>query len=300
MINNIRELAPEYREKRYQHIIRPYESENKESLESIRKYFETGDIEQYIAEEVLICPYVAIFYPPIHDLEHFKVRVKAVWDWLLSNLGRPADARDRKHEPLNYQFSIVFEGLFGQHGQLFPDDFFVEVFFWLYGEKYDPTREFQFGLRSEKWLPKMDFGIDLFFNQLNYGIKDHLFGLEKDIDYSTQRYVPLMDYFLSLLPYINIECYAKKRVKRFHKVDGKASGLRAEQCGLRTLIAYMHDIPGDKFLDEGYDHVPVNDQASLQKLKDGINSISMPNEYFELIEYLEAHRGKDFQERIQW
>lgn len=299
-MNKITELTLEYREKKFERLIRPYESKGEQGIASIRRYFDSGDIERYIGEEILISPYVAIFGAPQHDLGHFKARIKGVWDWLLVNQGHLADSRDRKSETLNYQFVTVFEALLGEHGDLFPDDFFVEVFFWLYGERYDPVREFQFDLGPEKWVPKMEFDNGLFFNQLKFGVMDHLFGLKKDIDYSTQRYVPLMDYFLSLLPFIDIECYSKKRVKRFHKVDRKVSGLRARQCGLRRLIAYMHDIPGDKFLDEGYDHVPVNDQATLQKLKDGINSISMPNEYFELIEYLEAHRGKDFQKRVQW
>ena len=85
---------------------------NPEQEKSVRNYFETGDIDKYLADDLYIEPVIATFFPPQNDIEHFDYRIKRYWEWVLINMGRESDCRKEKYLSLDEQFERTMINLY--------------------------------------------------------------------------------------------------------------------------------------------------------------------------------------------
>ncbi len=257
---------------------------------SVRQYFEIGDIHQYIKNELYIDPYVATFYAPHHDLDHFSERVMACWDWMLSNLKHKENKLITENLTLEERFSVIFMQLFGRPGYLLPDEFHTQVFFMIYGTEYEPDRLSPIKIASHDFQPAIVTRPDDLCTTLIMGLRDYLFKTDENEfrrQYKTyDRYKPLTGYFLSIFPKINSECFELTLYDRFHSINGRRSGFGHNQARIRSFIAQLWGIPTKLQVEDGLDAPPINDIEFHAYLKKSIEGLTMPDEYYRLLDFL--------------
>ena len=263
----------------------------KKEEDSVRSYFETGDIHKYVKDEIYVDPQVATFFAPQHELEHLVNRVTVCWQWLLNNQGHLADKRIRTNSSLDEQFSYTASELFGKLGFFFPDDFFLEVFSYLYGEEYNSENDFPITFESINWTPSNVLHRDHICSSILLGLNEYIFSLPAtNSPYrSYKRYKSLFRYFLSIFPKIRRQCFETRLYDQFHEIDGERSGFMVNQIRIRMFMAQMDGIVTKGQKKKAFDKPPINDRVFYEALKLELNSLDMPDEYYLLMDFLREH-----------
>ncbi|MEM7050393.1 MAG: hypothetical protein AAF604_12075 [Acidobacteriota bacterium] len=263
---------------------------------AVTAYFETGDLDAYLAGGRGIGPYLLLFLAPQGTLEAVTLRFKSYWDWVLEDPEARRDRNDRAFDSLEEQLISPFGGLLDYRwGNFFSAELAASVFHWLYGETFQPDRRFPLPLGPQGWQPRLPVQIERLCTDLMLGLDEHLFGRSNDCYHDHARYALLICFFVSLLPSLDIECYSRDLVSRFHKIDGKKTGRRAHQFRTRKFLAHLNSVLSSGELDDGLETVPVNDPAALAELRRQLSAASLPREYFALEQSI-LEWGPDYQE----
>lgn len=253
---------------------------------SVKTYFESGDVDAYLADELFIDPAIATFMAPQHQLDHFKNRVERCWNWLMENEQHPANKRARRRLTYDEQFSAALFALFIKSGNFFPDDFFSEVFSFMYGDYYDATRVFPVSLKFDGKPLVNTIRADELCTQLMTGIRKYLFETDEHDYFSYSRYKTLLPFFLSILPKMSVECFDTKKYGRFHKVNGKRSGLGSSQARVRRFFASLLGVSYDQ---DSNTQIQINDFEFHEHLKSELATVNMPESYSVLLEFIEEY-----------
>jgi hypothetical protein len=262
---------------------------NPEQEKSVRNYFETGDIDKYLTDDLYIEPVIATFFAPQNDIEHFDYRIKRYWEWVLINMGRESDCRKEKNLSLDEQFERTMSNLYSIAGTLFTPEFFGEVFELTYGVSYDQDRLFPITFGKESWQPKIvQKNITSRCTELMVRIDSHIFRAPEKQRFLEPGFRYTINYFISMLPLIDIECYQTELYARKHKINGKKSNYLTYQSRVRGFLAHLEGFDDDVTASDD-SGLRVNDVESWQKLKDGLSRQKMPDQYYALLDFVKKH-----------
>lgn len=249
-------------------------------IEAYKNYFFTGDIDTFVKASERVRFADIIFYSPVQSFQSFLCVIEKAIEWLLKNPEKMTYSNVESITIQEYLASIFRYILSPPNGTHLPDKITLATFFYLYGKKYTPTRAVSLTQGEEPFICTFEVDIESTCSYLRRGIRNYIWGGEDRGD--NTRYKYLIDYFLSIYPYYD--------PINFSITDPSKSALS------RWFIANLHNIVTiDYDLDENYDPLEalvINDQKSLTYLKEGMEKIKMPAEYYELEKFVLIH-GED-------
>jgi hypothetical protein len=254
---------------------------------AILEYFENGDFQKYISDEIYIDPYVAMYFAPQENLTHLEQRLEATWNWAIENSKHSENNFDLTNNSIEDRFNKVLGGLFFKYGEMYSSGFFADVFLYFYGKEYSPMCKSPVAIGPDKVQPTLTINPTSFGTQLAYGIRDYLFQRKPELLFDTQRYKYLIDYFISLLPFIDEVCYAPELENR--KKRGNNS---AYQNRIRGLLLPLYGYPTKYERKDGFLEPQVNDEKARDYLKSKIEGLTMPDSFLKLINLIKQKEGK--------
>jgi len=246
---------------------------------------------------------VAVFFGGKQSLDAFVYRLTTFTEWVMEDrefrgMNRLDYNRDLKKETFEKRFSYILLTLIGGKGDFLPDDVWQQVFLWLYGDTYDPSRQFPITFGEEQWCPELfsagSLGIrDNFLFRVLSGSAKYLFRDDGDEYDYFKRGKPLVNYLPSVLPHLNKACYVLKRYKRRNFDEhGNPVSYSSWQAIMRGFIAKMNGVRPSWELEELEDeNEPVfkRDPEMFEWLKIEMNKLDLPEEYYQLEEFVLKH-----------
>ena len=250
-------------------------------------YFETGDYQKYISNETYIDPYVAMYFAPQDDLAHLKQRLEVTWHWVIESTNHKENNFKLDKNSIEDRHNKVLGGLFFKYGQMYSSRFFADVFLYFYGDNYTEDRKSPIAIGPDKIRANLNVDPTSLGTQLASGIADYLFQREPELLFDTQRYKYLIDYFISILPFIDEACFAL--VMDGRKKQGSNS---AKQHRMRGLLVPLYGYTTKYESEDGFLEPQVNDKESRDYLKSKIESMSMSDSFVNLVSLIEEKQGK--------
>lgn len=236
------------------------------------------------------------------SLDALKHRLRVFTEWVMQDPEfRGTPAIDFKNEiSLAERFSRIFYSLFHDFSAFFTNEIWQEVFLWIYGEKFDPNRQFPMTFGAEQWRPELwpqdntAFYLDNhYFNILSNVDRYFFISSEDEYDYYA-RYQPLVRYLLPLLPKLNKACYRIERFKNFEKdQNGNVVNYNGWQAMIRRFIAHMHGIYDSYELEDNGLPIPPRDPELLAYFKQEFAKLDMPTEYYSLEKFV-LEKGSEY------
>lgn len=256
-------------------------------LEPWRQYFLTGDLISYIKNDEKPSLSTIFNFTPLMCFEEFKAQILYYWNWMLEKPNERGDFS--QHPNLNDRLMDHLDNIFsfGQYTYV-SESIRKPLFFWIYGEKYDPTREVELILNDGTWKLQVKFNPNLVNQKLIGGIREYIWG-----DINTRNinmYKDMIDYFLSIFTHVDKDCFSTKLPNKEYVSE---SGNKIREAFLiwpRWLLANLNGFTTEYEEEEGIKELKVNDQEALDYLRAGLDKLDMPKEYYELNEFVLRHK----------
>jgi hypothetical protein len=267
-------------------IDRFFSAESTDEIDAFKNYYNTGCVETYIQSGMPLRGYAILYRSPLLNLDDLLPQLKCYWDWVAEDPDNHCHEYE-KSRSIDDRFTSIFQELV-RGGERFPVSLLEELFFWVYGKTYDPERQFPMTFGPNQWRPKLDFDIDFMCSTLQRGIRKYLMGYNlraRDKEIAT-FYKSVIDYFLSIFPYMSRDIFSLELYPRNYSEDGVLINKSAYQIGTRWLIAGLHNILTLYEDDEGITELVIHDQEAMDYLKAGLAKLKMPDEYYRLVEFV--------------
>jgi hypothetical protein len=249
-------------------------------IEVYKNYFFTGDIDTFVKASERVRFADIIFYSPVQSFQSFLCVIEKAIEWLLKNPEKMTYSNTGPMTIQKYLASIFRCILSPPNGNHLPDHIILDMFFYTYGDIYQPTRKVKLTQGGNPFIYEFEIDVEDTCSNLRRGIRHYIWGGRDRGD--NTRYKYLMDYFFSIYLYYD--------PINFSITDPSKSAIS------RWFIASLHNIATiDYDLDENHDPLEalvINDQKSLTYLKEGMEKIKMPAEYYELEKFVLIH-GED-------
>lgn len=249
-------------------------------IEAFEEYFFKGDIKLLIEKSERVSFSKIIFFSPVQSFSAMRMVLSEAVRWLLGN-------KDDIQQPLDDYLSAVLNTIISPAlGYYLSDNVALEMFFWLFGEQFEPKRSCQ--LIEDEEPVSFEFTVDaeLLCLQLLSGMRDLIW--EQCDRRDGSRFKALIPYFISFYPHLDPEYFSKTIPhESSFKIGSPVS--RGTYIIQRHFIASLHGIVTEHDLDDDYEELEelvINDAEALEKLKSGLEAISMPNEYYELEKFV--------------
>lgn len=264
----------------------------KNDIQAVKRYFETGDLHAYLESGCKIRPQFVLFLFPNPSFDQVTIRLKTYWDWVLDDKVVRLDDQHRNCDSLDAYFTRVFSYLFDyQYGNHYSDELIAAVFRWAHGETYDPEYQFPMTFGPQNWRPDTSLDINATCTKLVTGLDSALFGDDQSQYYNDTRYTYLIDYCLSMIPLLDVDCYLTKYFARSHKENGKRTGKRAYQFRMRRFMCHMNGISPREENDDGIrlSKLEVSRPDLVDRIKQGLEGLDLPDEYHKLNKFILKH-----------
>lgn len=271
-------------------LVRQFSGEPTSELGVIREYFYYGNIQKYLADSKLIVDMMVFEATPFTKLEDYLDNIKIYWEWVL-------EYPQERGNKANLERSVS-ERLLGKMQYYALESAYLtyelkrDLFFWFFGKAYCSERLFPMPLGPDQWQPEITLDVDWVCSILMSCIRKYLMGYEghHEENLNGQDYI---DYFLSIYPHMSAKCFALNCcTDRFYEENGKQINLTGYQFSNRWFIAGLHNILTVCEEEEEIDRLVIHDQKALNYLKECLDNIDMPNEYYELEKFVIKH-GED-------
>lgn len=257
---------------------------NKKQHKSLVDYFETGDLDKYLADEQFLLPYICIYYSPNHDFEDFKARFQKSMDWFVDNPNSPALFFGYEgHEP---GFRNVISRIHGKEARVLEPELWAEVYQWYFPEPDPEPSKFSFPLSFGKsqWRPEVPYTRDSECMGILGNIGDYCFYPASYISIDRLGYTYLLSRLPSMLPKMPKQTFEFKHYGRNHKIMGKPTFWGGYQNTIRRFLGHKNGIVSKPNITDGYNEVIVVQPEFHKKFMETIDSINMPDEYYQLEE----------------
>ncbi len=272
--------------------------EPKYTWKHIEKYYFDGDVDSFIKGSLAVLkkqkissdrmqPYIyeAIKYSPAQSREQLMSVIEKMLSWYDNN---KQQLEPRYYDTAMYNFIEILYDFADTPEVGFNVDLADDMFFWLYGNTYDPERVFPIPLGSDKWQPKL-IGYDRIifllmrrFNRYLFYKKLKPYNLELASKVVEERY---MTYLLSLLKHVDEDFFVEKVVDRRY-VNERGISIGSQQFVVRSffirLLGYKEI--GDK---EFY----CRDEELYETLKREVFAVKMPEKFDKFVEFV--HEKKE-------
>ncbi len=256
--------------------------------QAIRDYFFTGNIEQYIANVEKPSLYSVISDVPLIDVNLVVDNITRYWFWVMDS----PDTRDhfRQLPDIDERFIFHFHAIFSLKDDNLHPDICIGLFFWLYGETYQKDRVITLNHSDKTATIPVIVNVNELSQNLLSGIIDYLWG--KDEGENICIFKSFIPYFLSLYPHMSPCCFSTTLPDESEYVgdDGKEYR-RSWYIWNRWLQTTLNGFITEYEEDADIDELVCNDEDALKQLKDGLNALQMPEEFYRLQEFVLKHKG---------
>lgn len=262
---------------------------SKKEVELRRSYFFDGDIDLVIgAGDKFFTLHSLIWLSPFDDIQPVLKNISKYWAWVLKD----PEKRDYwEHikdldERFIYQFNCI---LCPKDDSLHPN-VSKGLFFWLYGNTFEKDRCVVLTDGEPSITIPVSFDVnDQCFYLLN-GILNCLW--RNDTTYDLDVFKSFIPYFLSIYPHMSPMCFSTllPEEREFFSEDRekyKQSWFFSNRWLLTMLNGYITEYEEEEDIEE----LVCNDHEALKQLKDGLNNLKMPPEFYRLQEFVLKHKG---------
>ena len=259
------------RELLWEHRKRDYWEESSEVQEAQRAFFFNGDFDSLVRVKPILFFSDVLEGFPAETLDEVKFITKKYWEHALTtnNSWYSKETGKTNDEKFLSAFESSYSEVLYHSAELMAD-----MFHWIYGEQYERKRSIDIGL--DMWEPQADIEPLRMANRVYSGMSSYLFS---KADYTQYRYI--LDYFISVIDkfeenYLDTQL-AKKSVK--NKSGGR---LFAGQKKMRKFFLQLNNYNLEKTVR--------NDLIAEQRIRDAIDSIQMPDEFYPFIEFIHKYK----------
>jgi len=278
------------REKKWQLMSKQWlSSVSDDQRQARRDYFFTGDIEQCILNVDDPSLYTVISDVPLIDVNLVVDNITRYWFWVMDS----PDTRDRFRQfpDIDERFIFHFHAIFSLKDDNLHPDICTGLFFWLYGETYQQDRVVTIKHNDRTATIPVNVNVNELSFSLLSGIIDYLWG--KDEGENICIFKSFIPYFLSLYPHMSPCCFSTTLPDKseFIDNDGKQYS-RAWYIWNRYLLTTINGFITKYEVDDGIDELVCNDDDALKQLKEGLNALQMPEEFYRLQEFVLKHKGE--------
>jgi len=267
-------------------IERYFRGESTGEVDAFKTYNITGDVEAYIQSGVSLRGSDVLYRSPLLNLDDLLPQLKCYWDWVAEDPENHCHEYE-KSKSIDERFTSIFQELV-RGGERFPVGLLEDLFFWVYGKTYEPERQFPMTFGPNQWRPKLDFDIDFMCSSLQSGIRRYLMGYNlhsRDKAIAT-FYKSVIDYFLSIYPYMSTDIYSLELYPQNYSENGVSINKSGYQIATRWFIAGLHNILTLYEDDDGITELVIHDQETMDYLKAGLAKLNMPDEYYRLVDFV--------------
>lgn len=272
------------------HRLFKYNDDPKKEQLAYKKYFFEGNVKTFIDESERVSVEDIIFLSPVQSLSAMQYVISEAVDWLLKNRNKVGSNKDRRLTIDEY-LAIVFRyTLYPPLGNYLPDNVTLDMFFWLFGDKYEKRREVVLIHGDTPYIFNLTVDVEHMCLGLQDGVRDYIWNqCDKR---NSNRFKYLIDYFLSLYPHLDVVCFSKT-IPSVSSFEVGASINEGSYLAQRWLIASLNNIVTEFDIDDDYEELEaiiINDQKAFDQLRTGIEEIVMPNEFYELEKFVLKYR----------
>jgi hypothetical protein len=259
-------------------------------IAAYEKYFFEGDIHAFAMGSERISVEDIIYFSPVQSLSAIQCVISQAINWLLNNRNK-VGSNNKRDLTIDEYLAIVFRYTISPPlGNYLPDNVTLDMFFWLFGKKYEKRREVVLIGGDTPYILNLTVDVEHMCSRLQAGIRDYIWNQCDKRD--STRYKFLIDYFLSLYPYLNVVCFSKT-IPPASSFEVGASINKGSYSAQRWLIASLNHIVTEFDIDNDYEELEaiiINDQKAFDQLRTGIEEIVMPNEFYELEKFVLKYR----------
>ncbi|MCY1446068.1 hypothetical protein D9M71_626140 [compost metagenome] len=116
----------------------------------------------------------------------------------------------------------------------------LELFRYVFGETYDPSRRFPFLIGEESEHRSFELHANNFFQS---GCGSEVYGWLKRVDYDEPLWVGLLDFFFSLIPHVDVQIFNRQMEESGLVYLEKRVRLDLTQSRLRKIMTWCFDYP---------------------------------------------------------
>lgn len=271
----------------------------------INEYFFDGNVEKFIKgelksrkkqgfrpENIIPSIYDSVAYAPINRSDDFFDILDTVFEWYDSNEGKYSE---RFFEAERNAFLESIPELSKRFKVGFDSKLCDELFFNIYGLKFDNSRVLPVSLGKKKWQPVL-VGYNSIIHNIIEGVANYLF--VKDVDvyygelgvekYKNEKY---FDFFSSFTPHIDPEFYSTdiKSIKHFSSLGNRIYPMQLTYR--RFLMGLMGH--NDHSFSKSEDFF-CRDPDLMKKYKEDFLSKKASKELQNLIHFIEKNGDKSY------
>lgn len=259
-----------------------------EEVELRKAYFFDGNVKHLLTDSYEVTLYNVISDSPFNDSSLVVRSISEYWFWVLES---PA-IRDYVEliPDIEERFMGSMHSIFSHKDDNLHPDVCTGLFFWLYGDSYQGDREVTLTHNGQSVSIPIKVDVDkLSFDLLN-GIISYFWYTDEGENISIFKiFIP---YFLSIYPKMSPVCFATK-LPDSDESEGDGGKKYFEKYWIwnRWLLTTLNGFISEYEEEEDIEELICNDEAALIQLREGLDSLKMPKEFYRLQEFVLIHEG---------
>ena len=261
-----------------------------QEFEARRHYFMTGDIDHYIENTDYDQFTIVISYAPFYEVAPLLHNISRYWQWVLE---APKARGGATHLPLEECFDSGVSWLFLYNTNYMSAKLCRELFDWLYGDTYEPTRVLTLddGTKQSSYQFTID-PADIAQKLMSRIIK-YLWHRDKVKGDHIDMYKELIPYFLSAFAHMPALYFDSKlpRKDEFTDKDGTKHSIKYWITN-RWLFTTFNGYITEYEEDYGITELVCHDPQALDQLKQGLAKLDLPSEYYQLEAFVHKHKDE--------
>lgn len=260
-----------------------------EELAVRKAYFFDGNIKHLLTDSYDITLYHVINNSPLNDLNLLIQAISEYWFWVLES---PSSRDNVEFIPdVNERFMGSMHAIFSRKDDHLAPEICINLFSWLYGNNYQGDRAVTLIHDGQETSIPVAIDVDaLCFNLLS-GIILALW--RQDEGENISIFKALIPYFLSIYPYMSSICFESK-LPDSDEFEGDDGQKYFEKYWIwnRWLLTTLNGFISEYEEEEDIEELVCNDEAALTQLREGLDALQMPEEFYRLQEFVQKHKGE--------
>jgi len=252
-----------------------------------RAYFFDGDVHHLMTDEYPSTLSDVISTTPINDIDSVIKAISEFWFWVLEK----PESRDyfESIQEVNKRFLYHFHSIYCRKGDYVSPNVCVGLFSWLYGETYEGNRTVELSHKDKDTSIPIEIDTDQLSFDLLRGIIKYLWRQDEGANICIfKSFIP---YFLSIYPYMSSICFDTRLPRTDDFESNGKKYFRKYWLYNRWLLSTLNSFISEYEEDEEIEELVCNDGEALTQLKDGLESIEMPDDFYRLKAFVLRHEG---------
>jgi hypothetical protein len=252
-----------------------------------RSYFFDGDVRHLMTDEYPSTLSDVISTTPMNDADKVIKAISEFWFWVLEK----PESRDyfENIPEINKRFLYHFNAIYSRKGDCISPNVCVGLFAWLYGRTYEKSRVVDLQHNGKSISIPLKVEKDQLSFDLLSGIIKYLW--RQDEGENICIFKSFIPYFLTIYPHMSPICFDTKlpREKKF-EINGEKYD-RKYFIWNRWLLTNLNGYISEYEEEEEVEELVCSDKEALAQLKEGLESIDMPCEFYRLKEFVLRYKG---------